>query len=58
MLDSEIVGNKIRFAESMVREAGIRDAGATAALTAILDVLKEIANALDHLERMQSRRAA
>ncbi len=58
MLDSELVRNKIRFAESMIREAGIRDAGTTAALTAIVDALREVAMALDHLENLQPRRAA
>lgn len=58
MTDVERVRNKIRFAESLISQSAIKDAGTSAALGAIMDVLKEIANVLDNRERPQLRRAS
>lgn len=49
----EAVHRKITKAETIIRSAPPRDAASRAALAAVLEVLKEIALALDHLENPQ-----
>ena len=49
------VGDNVRTRMNRV-EVALKDAGAENAVNAIVDVLKEIANALDEVERRAERR--